>query len=247
MIAADTPEEEGLFSRAVKELFRRLAAHQSDDSEDNAFDLTCSVLEIYNEEVFDLLAPLPQRKALPIREHFSKAPINRTLARLSSHKVVSQDDNRAKTAKPKLRRAQTSALTPSAASNVQEEGFYVEGCKELPCSNAEELVAAVNQALMGRRVASHDMNDRSSRSHCLVTLRLQSRRSLQHSHGDTPGTPGALWTSRLTLVDLAGSERLKETNSTGVTLKEGQHINRSLFSLGQVRAVSSDTSSTAAQ
>jgi len=39
------------------------------------------------------------------------------------------------------------------------------------------------------------------------------------------------------LVDLAGSERLKETGNTGaVALRETGSINRSLFTLGQVRS-----------
>jgi hypothetical protein len=35
-------------------------------------------------------------------------------------------------------------------------------------------------------------------------------------------------------VDLAGSERASQTQSAGVRLKEGSHINRSLLTLGKV-------------
>lgn len=38
----------------------------------------------------------------------------------------------------------------------------------------------------------------------------------------------------LTLVDLAGSERLRISGSTGDRLREAQHINKSLSSLGDV-------------
>lgn len=39
------------------------------------------------------------------------------------------------------------------------------------------------------------------------------------------GTPK---TAKLHLVDLAGSERVKQSEATGQTLKEAQHINKSL-------------------
>ena len=41
--------------------------------------------------------------------------------------------------------------------------------------------------------------------------------------------------SRLSLVDLAGSERQKAAETEGDRLKEAQAINKSLFTLGQVR------------
>ena len=40
--------------------------------------------------------------------------------------------------------------------------------------------------------------------------------------------------SVLNIVDLAGSERAKKTDATGVRLKEGGHINKSLLTLGIV-------------
>ena len=40
--------------------------------------------------------------------------------------------------------------------------------------------------------------------------------------------------SRINLVDLAGSERAKATGATGVRLKEGSQINKSLVALGNV-------------
>jgi hypothetical protein len=39
---------------------------------------------------------------------------------------------------------------------------------------------------------------------------------------------------KVTFVDLAGSERLKQSKSTGGTMKETGNINRSLMALGKV-------------
>ncbi|KAK3699582.1 hypothetical protein QZH41_014293, partial [Actinostola sp. cb2023] len=47
---------------------------------------------------------------------------------------------------------------------------------------------------------------------------------------------GAVRVSKLNLVDLAGSERVSSTGAEGQRLKEGAHINKSLFTLGSVIA-----------
>jgi len=79
-----------------------------------------------------------------------------------------------------------------------------------------------------RTVASTLMNERSSRSHSVFTLRISG--SNVHSGESCEGS--------LNLVDLAGSERL---NSSGAgndkdRLKETQNINRSLSALADVIA-----------
>merc|ERR1719436_1793463 len=71
------------------------------------------------------------------------------------------------------------------------------------------------------------MNEHSSRSHAVVTLRVASC-DCGDAEGDT------LTVSKLHLVDLAGSERQKATGATGERLKEGAQINLSLSALGNV-------------
>ena len=67
------------------------------------------------------------------------------------------------------------------------------------------------------------MNERSSRSHCVVTV---------HVRGVQPST-GKEINAQLNLVDLAGSERVGRSQATGDRLKEAQHINKSLSALGK--------------
>ena len=72
------------------------------------------------------------------------------------------------------------------------------------------------------------MNDRSSRSHSVFTLRIVGKN----------GSTGEHCEGSLNLVDLAGSERL---NASGAgadreRLKETQNINKSLSALGDVIA-----------
>lgn len=94
-----------------------------------------------------------------------------------------------------------------------------------------QVLALLAQAQRRRRVAATLMNERSSRSHSVFTLRIRGT----HAAGEAErmGT--------LNLVDLAGSERLA-TLGLGASvagaerLKETQNINRSLSALGDVIA-----------
>ncbi|XP_024537495.1 kinesin-like protein KIF3A [Selaginella moellendorffii] len=109
----------------------------------------------------------------------------------------------------------------------QSDGFHVEGLLVVDCETVEDVFAVVNEGAKNRKVGSHNQNKDSSRSHCIMTLYVDSISSM----GDGPIL---LRHGRLLFVDLAGSERLKKTKSSGDMLKETGSINRSLFTLGKV-------------
>lgn len=75
-----------------------------------------------------------------------------------------------------------------------------------------------------RAVGCHDINARSSRSHCLLIIHVAA----------TDAASGVRTVGKLTLCDLAGSERITKTGATGLTLTEAQNINKSLLELGNV-------------
>jgi kinesin family protein C1 len=79
------------------------------------------------------------------------------------------------------------------------------------------------------------MNERSSRSHSVFTLRISG---VNVGLGGTGGT-GERCEGSLNLVDLAGSERLNVSFANGADkerVKETQSINKSLSALGDVIA-----------
>ncbi|CAN6856109.1 unnamed protein product [Brassica oleracea] len=90
--------------------------------------------------------------------------------------------------------------------------------------STEDVLELMNIGLMNRTVGATALNERSSRSHCVLSV---------HVRGVDVETDSVLRGS-LHLVDLAGSERVDRSEVTGDRLKEAQHINKSLSALGDV-------------
>ncbi|WAQ91953.1 hypothetical protein PtA15_15A346 [Puccinia triticina] len=107
-------------------------------------------------------------------------------------------------------------------------GPYVEDLSKLAVQSYSDVETLMDEGNKARTVAATNMNETSSRSHSVFTLLLTQRRK-----DATTGMEGEK-VSRISLVDLAGSERANSTGATGVRLKEGAQINKSLTTLGKV-------------
>ncbi|XP_039889552.1 kinesin-like protein KIF16B isoform X6 [Simochromis diagramma] len=113
-------------------------------------------------------------------------------------------------------------------------GPYVEDLSKHLVQNygdVEELMEAGN---INRTTASTGMNDVSSRSHAIFTINFTQAKFDAEMPSET--------LSKIHLVDLAGSERADATGATGVRLKEGGNINKSLVTLGNVISALADMS-----
>ncbi|OSD05270.1 kinesin-domain-containing protein [Trametes coccinea BRFM310] len=98
----------------------------------------------------------------------------------------------------------------------------------VPLASATQVRTLLALAQGRRTVAATLMNERSSRSHSVFTLRIRGENALT----------GESCEGSLNLVDLAGSERLEKSGAAGDRdrLKETQNINKSLSALGDVIA-----------
>jgi len=176
--------EGGIVHMAAKDIFSSIMSQQN-----RVFLVRASFLEIYNEEVRDLLSNTNQ--TLPIRE----------------------DPRR---------------------------GVFVQSVEEI-VTDFESLLRILFHGEKSRAIASTGMNERSSRSHTIFRVTIESREkeadeSMNGGNEENrpPTTDGAVRVSTLNLVDLAGSESVRHTGATGERQKEGGMINQSLLTLSRV-------------
>ncbi|XVF27786.1 hypothetical protein REPUB_Repub14bG0138900 [Reevesia pubescens] len=101
---------------------------------------------------------------------------------------------------------------------------YVSDLTIVDVSSITEISSLLRQAAQSRSVGRTQMNEQSSRSHMVFTLRIS---------GINEGTEQQVQ-GVLNLIDLAGSERLSRSGATGDRLKETQAINKSLSCLSDV-------------
>ena len=94
----------------------------------------------------------------------------------------------------------------------------------------------MNTGEKSRHTGKTNMNEKSSRSHTIFRIALESTTRLNDTEDDMEDAEEGrqVTVAQLNLVDLAGSEKAAQTGAGGIRLKEGCNINNSLMVLGQV-------------
>ncbi|XP_061291637.1 kinesin-like protein KIF16B isoform X6 [Bos javanicus] len=115
-----------------------------------------------------------------------------------------------------------------------KEGPYVEDLSKHLVQNYGDVEELMDAGNINRTTAATGMNDVSSRSHAIFTIKFTQAKFDSEMPSET--------VSKIHLVDLAGSERADATGATGVRLKEGGNINKSLVTLGNVISALADLS-----
>ncbi|EEP82948.1 hypothetical protein UREG_07813 [Uncinocarpus reesii 1704] len=118
-----------------------------------------------------------------------------------------------------------------------KRGVYATPLKEEIVQSPTQLLRVIARGDHARRTGSTQFNSRSSRSHAVVQIVVESRERVSApnvTHEKRTGlAPGGVRVSTLSLIDLAGSERAAENKERRT---EGAHINKSLLTLGTVIA-----------
>ncbi|KAL2271089.1 hypothetical protein VTJ83DRAFT_460 [Remersonia thermophila] len=117
-----------------------------------------------------------------------------------------------------------------------KRGVYATPLKEEIVQSPTQLLRVIARGDQARRTASTQFNARSSRSHAVVQIVVESRERMPGGPGDSKRQgllPGGVRVSTLSLIDLAGSEKAAESKERR---QEGSHINKSLLTLGTVIA-----------
>ena len=128
------------------DLFRNLK-ERSESNPDFTYEVFVSFLELYNEELIDLLSPQQQQiSAAAKRKSGSGLP-----PPVAPVEVTIRED---------------------IAGNI-----YWSGVREEPCSNPEELLSFLAKGSLCRTVGSTEMNTVSSRSHAVFSVILKQQKS----------------------------------------------------------------------
>ena len=128
-------------------------------------------------------------------------------------------------------------LVPSSTNlhvfEHRKKGVMIKGLLEEVVTSPERIQELLRIGGDHRKISSTRYNERSSRSHTLLRIVIESK-------SKTSSSKGPVRVSTLSLIDLAGSESLRISGAEGSVRKEGGYINKSLLTLSMViRALSS--------
>lgn len=103
-------------------------------------------------------------------------------------------------------------------------GFYVKGLLKDYVKNEKEMMELYKRGCDNRHIASNNVNKRSSRSHCILTIKIKKYDKIEEK----------TMKSIFNLVDLAGSEACYDKDDNIESSRVSNTINLSLSVLGNV-------------
>lgn len=190
--------------------------------------LQASYLEIYNNRLRDLLAPI-----VPASARVDRGGETPTVRGTPTPRQGAASP-RPRSAPPSPDEQQLKIHTHPAI------GVYVEDLSEPIVKSFEELGKLVAFGERARQTAATSMNNRSSRSHAIFSIKVEVRND--PSECSRSPSDGGHRMSTVQVVDLAGRENEQDSECTGDRFRELTFINRSLFQLANcVKALSNDS------
>jgi kinesin family protein 11 len=200
----------GIIPRASQSIFDRCSNEKVYES----FSVVVSFLEVYNEEMSDLLSDVKEHDGPP-------SPRKKSAGKAK--------DKEEKGVKLMIVEDKPSESELRKRPKGQCLGVYVKGLKEIECKTPDDVLRLLRKAQEKRHTAETKMNKASSRSHCLFTMKVYTKELT--TDGMVMERQG-----KLHMADLAGSENAKAagTGASRTQLRESMNINQSLLTLGRV-------------
>ncbi|CAN1335425.1 Kinesin-like protein KIN-14F [Linum perenne] len=190
----NTEETWGVNYRALRDLFQ-ISKTRADIVN---YQVGVQMIEIYNEQVRDLLVSDGSNRRYPFQDLDTRLPFGNLLP--------------------------STTHTLDIRNNSQLNGLNVPDASLIRVLSTQDVLDLMRIGQRNRAVGATALNERSSRSHSILTVHAYGKELIS----------GSILKGCLHLVDLAGSERVVKSEAVGERLKEAQHINRSLSALGDV-------------
>ncbi|KAF9553564.1 kinesin-domain-containing protein [Agrocybe pediades] len=208
-----TRAEPGVIPRVVQAMFEKKGAIERFNT-----SLEISYMEIYKDEVYDLLVNRENAPKLPVRENDSGMVFVANLSRLPISSVQEFDQIYKYVS---LNLPSTKFMT---APNCGGTSFRTL-CNGVPTEFGPVSDPLFRSAATKHRsVGATNLNRASSRSHAVLTIEATMVDAVAQT----------TLTGKINLVDLAGSENNKLTGNDPSRMAESSAINKSLSVLGQV-------------
>eukprot|EP01054_Gregarina_sp_Poly1_P001744 Gregarina_sp_Poly_1__1743@NODE_144_length_12899_cov_53_943501_g129_i0_p1_GENE_NODE_144_length_12899_cov_53_943501_g129_i0NODE_144_length_12899_cov_53_943501_g129_i0_p1_ORF_typecomplete_len2053_score348_41Kinesin/PF00225_23/5_3e98Kinesin/PF00225_23/2_5e02Kinesin/PF00225_23/1_8e04Microtub_bd/PF16796_5/2_5e13WD40/PF00400_32/1e02WD40/PF00400_32/4_6WD40/PF00400_32/3_1e03WD40/PF00400_32/4_4e03WD40/PF00400_32/9_9ANAPC4_WD40/PF12894_7/1_5e04ANAPC4_WD40/PF12894_7/3e02ANAPC4_WD40/PF12894_7/1_8e02ANAPC4_WD len=207
-------EDRGIVPRALTDLFQMVEEKRKAGWKIN---LCVSYIELYNEEIRDLLdrggasTAAPTRPAAHMAKPLGASSLGQGLFPSSFHASVPLSRHGIK-------------ITHDKITNQ----IVLQGVKTVSIDSETAALDCLTSGGLYRTTGSNNLNLTSSRSHAIYTINAVQTEVLKE-YGE-----GATITSKFHFVDLAGSERVKRTQAQGHRLREGININSGLLALSNV-------------
>ncbi|CAO3592559.1 unnamed protein product [Absidia cylindrospora] len=227
--SAMNPVGDGIVPLFIDTLFDRL--QQKQKQTESQFEVSVSFLELYNEDIVDLLSATKKENTnLSIREDH--------MGTIHWSGVREEKVTNAKELFDHLKKgsiARTTASTDMNHTSSRSHAIFSVVLKQTIYGGDSDQVSALD-SLPGRGKTPLNPQDTPA------SAKLSPTSSTKSSSSD--GTPmiSRKLVSKFHFVDLAGSERLKRTNAVGDRAKEGISINSGLLALGNVISALGDES-----
>ena len=118
-------------------------------------------------------------------------------------------------------------------ANVALNEYEMSGTKDVEIKSVEDITKVMQIVEVTRTAKAHNLNDTSSRSHCVITLKLRQKQG------------NKIVNSKFIIADLAGSERIAKSgviHALDLRAAEAKNINTSLSALGRIVAMMNENS-----